>query len=68
METNLIKAACGDCGNKTFEVYRAENNHNIIITECTKCKSSSAITVSTPKLEINFHNNSTGLMYFSREN
>jgi transcription elongation factor Elf1 len=58
MITNLNKADCGGCGNDKFEVYYLDNNDKSIVLECTECKSTTEITVSEPKLKVNFYNDS----------
>jgi hypothetical protein len=63
METNLKKASCGNCGNQTFEVYKPENEDKLIC-ECTSCKSTSELTVPQPKIKIDFHKDSKGIMHF----
>lgn len=66
MKKGLIKGGCGDCGNETFTMYSSNENEHIIC-ECTKCKSTSEIVISKPKLEIKFGKGSTGRLAFYKQ-
>lgn len=61
----MKKGACGDCGNDTFTMY-SSNEEEHIICECTKCKNTSEIVVTKPKIEIQFGEDSKGVLYFDK--
>lgn len=50
METNLEQLECGQCGTKKHFVYQRENGE--IILECIKCRSTSEIKITQPKIVI----------------
>jgi len=58
IETNLEQLRCGECGQKKHELFIRDNGE--IITECITCKTKSVITLTKPKITIEFHENSTG--------
>jgi len=64
MELNLVKGKCGHCGNDKFEIYKPEDSKTRIITECTKCKCTSEITLTQPELTVKWHNESDGILHF----
>lgn len=53
MIENAKKMGCGGCGGETFEIYQDDKG---LVAECCQCKSTSAIRVSLPKIEINWLN------------
>jgi hypothetical protein len=57
METEVKIYRCGNCGESTFKAYKSKKH--FLMIECTKCKSTSIITVETPKIKIDFGENST---------
>lgn len=63
METNLQKATCGGCGNDKFEIYKDPNKEHLIC-ECTQCKDTSEVVITQPKVSINWHGNSKGILCF----
>lgn len=64
MITGLTKGECGGCGNDKFEVYMQKDVDDKIICECTKCKDTSIITLSRPRLVIEFGEDSKGRLGF----
>jgi uncharacterized Zn finger protein len=53
---------CGACGNnESFTVFKNTVTKYLII-ECNECKSTSKITVSIPKLLIEWGENSDGIL------
>jgi hypothetical protein len=50
METNVKQLLCGECGERKHELYVRPNGE--IIAECCKCKSTSEIKVTKPKITI----------------
>jgi hypothetical protein len=60
MRTELKKMGCGGCGNETFEIYQGPEGE--VITECQKCKSTTFISPSKPKLEFKWGENSSGCL------
>jgi len=58
METEVKIYRCGNCGNPTHNLYKRKNDD--IIVECTECKSTSIISASQPKLNIEFGDDSEG--------
>jgi hypothetical protein len=67
METNMIKGECGDCGHDEVKIFKRKDVDDSLITECTKCKTLSVITLSKPELQIKFHPDSTGRLHFHNE-
>jgi len=59
MQTELKKMGCGNCGGIRFEIYTKPHSSKLTI-ECIKCKSTSVVKPSIPKLEIEFGENSDG--------
>jgi hypothetical protein len=59
MIVNATKMYCGGCGGKTFEMYTDDVS---LWVECSKCKSVSSLTVSTPKIEIGWTDKSDGIL------
>ena len=62
METNIQQLGCGQCGEKKHELYLRPNGE--IIVECIKCKSTSDITVTNPKIVIGHVNGDGTLCVF----
>jgi len=58
METGLETMRCGGCGESKHNIYT--NSNDELFTECIKCKSVSKLTVSQPKIIINWTDNSEG--------
>lgn len=52
MEAGLKDLKCGVCGEKNHELFLRASGE--IITECTKCKTRSLITLTQPKINIEF--------------
>lgn len=64
MYTNIKKAGCGDCGNQTFHIYGTKGETDKLIAECTSCKNTSVITITAPKIDIQFGEDSKGIISF----
>ena len=62
MYEKLEKYKCGGCGNDNYNIYKEEDSNTRIITECTKCKSQTEITVTQPKIELNWGESGDGIM------
>ena len=58
METNVQQYRCGSCGGTKYELYKSKK-HDLII-ECFECKSTSVISISQPKISIDFGEDSQG--------
>jgi hypothetical protein len=52
MDTNMVKAKCGQCGGDKYELYKRETSEFTIVAECVQCKNKSYITIMLPRLEI----------------
>jgi hypothetical protein len=50
---------CGACGCESFSVY---NDNKSLYTECKVCKSVSEVTISKPKLTIEWTDNAQGIL------
>lgn len=57
--TGLKEMGCGNCGSQTFKIFKDEKG---LVAECCGCKELSLIRVSTPKIEIEFGENSDGCL------
>lgn len=53
------RMGCGGCGEELFRLFKAEES---LVSICEECKSSSEITISKPKLEINWTEGSDGVL------
>lgn len=61
MYINAERMACGNCGENHFAVYKVpEGNAFILVVECLNCGSDSVVSVSAPKIKIDFGENSDG--------
>jgi hypothetical protein len=64
MIPDLKKGECGDCGNDKFQIFKQKDVDDQFVCECTKCKNTSIITLSRPKLEIEWGEDSKGILHF----
>lgn len=62
METNLQQLKCGQCSEEKHLLYLRQNGE--IIAECIKCKSTSEIVVTKPKIVIGHVDGDGGLCVF----
>lgn len=53
------KMRCGACGGDTFRMYKEPKG---LISECLKCKSTSTIRVRAPEIEIDWGEQSDGIL------
>jgi hypothetical protein len=59
MITGAQTMACGNCGCGQFRVYKSSKTIHV---ECVKCLSVSDLIVSTPKIDIEWGENSDGIL------
>lgn len=59
MIENAKKMSCGNCASQTFTVYQSDET---IVIECQGCKSSSVLRVTTPRIMIDWGENSDGIL------
>jgi uncharacterized Zn finger protein len=50
MKTSKQQLSCGECGNRTHELYQGKRGK--IYVECTRCNNVSVISVLTPRIDI----------------
>ncbi len=62
MYENLKKYSCGECGNENYHIYKEEENNQRVITECTKCKSQTEITIRPAEPSLEWGKNGKGIM------
>ena len=62
MYENLQKYKCGGCGNEAYYLYQEKENRQIIIAECTKCKSQTEVTIRPAEIELKWGKNGDGKM------
>lgn len=60
METDLQKYRCGACGDDKYHIYR--NSKGELITECMGCESTTLVTLTEPKITLEWHGDSNGMM------
>lgn len=58
---NLQKYKCGGCGESRIEIFGSDNEQ-ILIAECTKCKSKTEITITAPKIKMNWGEGAEGIL------
>ena len=61
MQHHMKPMACGGCGHGTFTAH-TDNKYECIVLECMKCKSSSGILPSRPRLDIVCGAGSSGVL------
>ena len=55
--------ACGNCGHGLFKMYSEPTNYDFkLIAGCDKCKSTSVITPTQPKLDIDWGEGADGCL------
>tara|TARA_Y100000389_G_scaffold164325_1_gene167945 strand:+ start:1443 stop:1640 length:198 start_codon:yes stop_codon:yes gene_type:complete len=62
MYEKLQKYKCGSCGNENYHIYQEEGNKQRIITECTKCKSQTEITIRPAEIDLKWGKSGDGIM------
>jgi hypothetical protein len=63
MITNAQSMACGACGNGLFRMFHVEAEAGFtLVAECQKCQSTSVIKPKPAELEIDWGENSDGVL------
>jgi hypothetical protein len=60
MSENVRRMYCGACGHEEFFVYQADKVSLYI--ECRSCNSTTVVSFTRPKIELNFGEHSQGIL------
>lgn len=65
MVTGAQKTMCGACGNETFEIFaQGKGSDYRLHLECTKCKSTTVVSVERPLLKLDWGEGSDGILSY----
>jgi len=58
----LEKFRCGGCGNDTYLIFKQQDNETDLFTKCIQCDSMTEITITKPRIELNWGIGADGMM------